>query len=723
MNRGPEVDYEIQQLREALRQKDFQTQAAVEAAHRARQELWQYQSQFQQPQSSSPSNLDQASPVCNEFQLSGASHMTTSFTQDDATSSPNSIPRNIGQGQAPMSAQHVAVQNTPRSSIRTNQDRPIVKRPRTMSQQAPRSHQMDRSASNPSTRSAGAGPFVGGPITPPPKPNGPTMMSANNSGNMFDYMGQEESANAYTSYANGIPINRAHSMRRHRPDMPTVNESIVMDPATYIAMLPADEESYLPSSMPTHNQFDMDFAQYNTGNVSVCGSMTSAPTLETAMSRENSSFGNPSISNAMDRVNIQSQQSFSGMVPPMESPQTSLMGSGGNSPLGKRSAPCDEDLLAVGSNYDGQYYSNSAPMDTLLVSQDMSRSASNASMSSIKSASSLSARAKETLSQQNARSKSTLLKPKPASELKASESQQNAKKDGKTPIAKAKYVRPKQPKVFCHDCAEHPEGFRGDHELRRHRDAKHPQQGVVKKWICVDPHSVGLPIGVPVVNPLDKCKACTSKKKYGAYYNAAAHLRRTHFKEKPSRAKNKTGGGPRSDEEKRGGKGGGDWPPMPELKNWMKEIYVRQDELDTEEDEEVDDEASNGAGACASLPPTEVEFASIGSVHQDYASKMPEPVLTEIDCGFNPAETMNINPDSLPMYPNHMPLSSANFDFSGSPMTPNFMAYMAAQNQMNAQPQYGSVVSSNDTVTPMTAFNDATTDNFEEMHFDMAYPQ
>ena len=50
-----------------------------------------------------------------------------------------------------------------------------------------------------------------------------------------------------------------------------------------------------------------------------------------------------------------------------------------------------------------------------------------------------------------------------------------------------------------------------------------------------------------------------------AYYNAAAHLRRAHFKPKTPSRKNKDG-------ENRGGKAGGDWPPMSELKYWMKEV-------------------------------------------------------------------------------------------------------------------------------------------------------
>jgi hypothetical protein len=64
------------------------------------------------------------------------------------------------------------------------------------------------------------------------------------------------------------------------------------------------------------------------------------------------------------------------------------------------------------------------------------------------------------------------------------------------------------------------------------------------------------------------CLACRAGKTYGANYNAAAHLRRAHF----NPPKNKRGGrGKKS--EGRGGMGGGHWPPMDELKNWMFEDW------------------------------------------------------------------------------------------------------------------------------------------------------
>lgn len=129
-------------------------------------------------------------------------------------------------------------------------------------------------------------------------------------------------------------------------------------------------------------------------------------------------------------------------------------------------------------------------------------------------------------------------------------------------IAKVPYVRPTHEKVKCTQCDEHPDGFRGEHELRRHTDRAH---SVLRKaYVCID------------ISPdrkfLASCKACRNNKKYNAYYNAAAHLRRTHFNPKE---KGRKGKGSIKPEEKRGGKGGGNEPSMEILKAWMKEIDDR----------------------------------------------------------------------------------------------------------------------------------------------------
>jgi hypothetical protein len=146
------------------------------------------------------------------------------------------------------------------------------------------------------------------------------------------------------------------------------------------------------------------------------------------------------------------------------------------------------------------------------------------------------------------------------------------------PIPKAPYVRPSHDKVKCNQCNEHPNGFRGDHELRRHTERKH---GAFRKYyICKDiSHNQQF---------LASCKACTSKKKYYAYYNATAHLRRAHFNPKRKGRKGKI-----EPEDRRGGKGGGKEPPMDVLKEWLEthEECVPENSQSFDDDVEDDEES------------------------------------------------------------------------------------------------------------------------------------
>ena len=128
----------------------------------------------------------------------------------------------------------------------------------------------------------------------------------------------------------------------------------------------------------------------------------------------------------------------------------------------------------------------------------------------------------------------------------------------KAEITRTVRQQPPRKTTFCRFCNDQPQGFHGEHEMRRHIERHHEQ--VRKVWICKDASADG--------KFLANCKACRSRKTYGANYNAAAHLRRAHF----NPCKNRRGGrGKKS--EGRGGMGGGNNPPMDFLKHWMYQEY------------------------------------------------------------------------------------------------------------------------------------------------------
>ncbi|TDZ25356.1 hypothetical protein Cob_v001661 [Colletotrichum orbiculare MAFF 240422] len=543
-----------------------------------------------------------------------------------------------------------------------------MKRPRVMSQQAPRAAPMMAAMSrSTSSRADKSNPFVAkGPLAP--------LQTSNTPNAMLDrfYQSNDDPHVLFQPTLQRTPSSRRQSnLQRVEENMPLLH-GVGMNPADYLAR--HDENLPSPAMVPPQPSFltasDGRNSQASLG-ASVCPSMssgTSAPET-TPLTRENSTFDNrfdnQSLSGAFEMARLNSTQSQFADFPP----DLGLV-----APAISPNMKSETYLAHVGAG--ANMFPQQSPLEDNFFSQSMERSISSTSTASNKS--NQERRANHVFQQQINNATKTSILPKPQDDSKPSQSP-TAKKEPKVPVAKGTYTRPKHPKVYCDRCTDHPDGFRGDHELRRHMSAKH--EGTIKKFICRDPSKAGLKGSVDAIIPLSKCKQCIAGKHYGAYYNAAAHLRRAHFKPKLPRGKKGRG----DDDEKRGGKGGGDWPPMSELKLWMEEVFVIADDVEGGEDDSPEDDDEE----VMQLDPLALDV-SLGHMGENmsydnmsFATPYPMPELV-----------IDTHASSYLAMSNMPPLSSASEVFTFSPF--------ASNSPMGFSHDTAFSISSSNTVTPTT---------------------
>ncbi|KAK4667607.1 hypothetical protein QC763_311240 [Podospora pseudopauciseta] len=729
---------QVQRLEALLRQKEHEKQEIMSQLSRARTSR----------SSATAAALDFES-VPGNYQIAPSRPVLA----DNGRSRSNTIPRSVTAAPGIAAADSVSLQLDHVQS--QDQSRPM-KRSKTTHNAGPSSGTgMARSSSNMSIQ--------------PGVPSG--SLSGPSSAMLEQYLGQGQMQQ---------PVNAFFQSHSQLQPIPTGRE---MDVADFLSMRDTggDLSSVSPIAIPSSRMLSPQEASHypDSGIPSACGSLTSGPSVgTTAMSRCNSNFNdnNAAILSQLEMVRIRSQHSTNGQArqdsfgpsqPPYHQPSL----------LGKRSATDLHMGTGPSAHFVGAYPS-SAPTDSMLHQHQMKKSPSSQSSShsissaaiqelnagymnddlgmersvsrdSTKSNNSLKVRAKESLARQNVNAKSRQLQPKPDVVKKEQPTLATNKKDPKAVITKTKYERPKHPKVRCHQCNENPEGFRGEHELRRHTEAKH--KSMVKKWICQDPGLLGIPHAETAAKPLSDCKQCSAFKQYGAYYNAAAHLRRTHFKVKARKgavSKNGAKGASsaaKAEEEKRGGKGGGDWPPMSELKLWMMEVTVPMDQegalgpdgsdsVGQVEQEDIDNEL--GAQAYG-VPPNLLGmdaysnmavYAGLGGgFGQDLSSQGLQGELGSQLSDLYPLDT-SVFAASF----HGLPISSAGFGDCGPSQGHQLQQGMPSSSSMMSidTSNYTSPVSSTATLTQAGMFvNDMlppammhTRDDLHDMPFDLAFP-
>ncbi|KAK3667374.1 hypothetical protein LTR22_001890 [Elasticomyces elasticus] len=117
------------------------------------------------------------------------------------------------------------------------------------------------------------------------------------------------------------------------------------------------------------------------------------------------------------------------------------------------------------------------------------------------------------------------------------------------------------PYLYCAICQAQPFRCTEERVLSQHYDDVHCEKR--KVWICVEPIASNVQAWTPA-EPLGDCEQCKEQKHYSVLYNAAAHLRRVHFRAR------------KRDRVKSEQLESGEAPPIEWLKEngWLAEITV-----------------------------------------------------------------------------------------------------------------------------------------------------
>ncbi|KAF1840489.1 uncharacterized protein K460DRAFT_296925 [Cucurbitaria berberidis CBS 394.84] len=499
----------------------------------------------------------------------------------------------------------------------------------------------------------------------------------------------QESINDYTHYPD-TPMRRQPSLQPVVEGAAFVNDSTVeYSPDDFVNTCIEPVGSSLPLPLPQYPQQlhvqltpNLEWNSSSDGSTSPSSPSTAlmTPVTQSSNSMSRQSSYNPLFFDNVPMLRVQSDSSCMLSILPED---------------GVLSFPYHVESKAISNHVDGSHFLNftgstseaffspashsvsasaqalvSSPNEQSYLAEDMRRSASTSSSES--SASDASAPS-STCSRQsrrereiNAQAAARKIAPKAVESSDETESTpSNAQMarirsdDGSSKtvgvISKTPYVRPHHPKIMCPHCIERPEGFRGTHELDRHIARAHSARR--KGYICVDFSSDK--------KYLANCKHCRNKKVYGAYYNAAAHLRRAHFHPRKRGRKGKN-------DEKRGGIGGGDHPAMEYLKQyWIKEVDVdnkpchaspesASDDVPEQDDDSYnatcDVDASYSSTQLQVPTPINTQVPVESSQYMDYAMSMhTEPIMMYDNAAFaaydpNVAATNDINNFQFDVY-------------------------------------------------------------------------